>query len=215
MARAQLLGVTFQSAHSALAGGALLDASVCLAKRMEPSVVKSHDSVGERSRFSASVVKCWHGNESSLNVCRRTVNLRRPERARNEGSTGPNRLDDALCTTYGRRSIGLMLRFSQQVRKRVCRRSHSLSLFLSPRYSLSLSPLHTNTLTHSLTLCPLGAAGAVKTALARGGVWRGCSGARGVAWSSLPAFGGVRVQVLGCLRCVLTSPGVGVAAGFR
>ena len=33
--------------------------------------------------------------ESLLNLCRRTVNLRRPERARNEGSTGPKRLDDA------------------------------------------------------------------------------------------------------------------------
>jgi hypothetical protein len=31
---------------------------------------------------------------------RRTINLRRPERARNEGSTGPHRLDDTRCTTY-------------------------------------------------------------------------------------------------------------------
>ena len=32
-----------------------------------------------------------------------TVNLRRPERARNEGTTGPTRLDDTRCTTYKRR----------------------------------------------------------------------------------------------------------------
>ena len=38
--------------------------------------------------------------ESLLNVCRRTVNLRRPERARNEGTTGPERLDDTRCTSY-------------------------------------------------------------------------------------------------------------------
>ena len=31
--------------------------------------------------------------ESLLNLRRRTVNSRRPERARNEGSTGPKRLD--------------------------------------------------------------------------------------------------------------------------
>ena len=33
-------------------------------------------------------------NESLLNLQRRTVNLRRPERARNEGYTGPTGLDD-------------------------------------------------------------------------------------------------------------------------
>ena len=32
--------------------------------------------------------------EFLLNLWRRTVNLRRPERARNEGTTGPKRLDD-------------------------------------------------------------------------------------------------------------------------
>ena len=32
--------------------------------------------------------------ESILNLCRPTVNLRRPERSRNEGTTGPKRLDD-------------------------------------------------------------------------------------------------------------------------
>ena len=42
-------------------------------------------------------------NESLLNLRRRTVNLRRPERARNEGSRGPKRLDDTRCTTYKRR----------------------------------------------------------------------------------------------------------------
>ena len=31
------------------------------------------------------------------------MNLRRPERARNEGSTGPKRLDDTRCATYRRR----------------------------------------------------------------------------------------------------------------
>jgi len=41
--------------------------------------------------------------ESSLNLCRRTVNLRRPERARNEGTTGPQGLDDTRFTTSKRR----------------------------------------------------------------------------------------------------------------
>ena len=36
-------------------------------------------------------------NESLLNLSRRTVNSRCPERARNEGSTGPKRLDDTRC----------------------------------------------------------------------------------------------------------------------
>ena len=34
---------------------------------------------------------------------RRTIILRRPERARKEGSTGPNRLGDTRCTVYRRR----------------------------------------------------------------------------------------------------------------
>ena len=38
--------------------------------------------------------------EWNLNLRRRTVNLRRPERVRNEGSTGPKRLDDTRCKTY-------------------------------------------------------------------------------------------------------------------
>jgi len=38
--------------------------------------------------------------ESSLNLWRRTVNLMRPERARNEGYTGPTRLDATRCATY-------------------------------------------------------------------------------------------------------------------
>ena len=38
-----------------------------------------------------------------LPVVRTTVNLRRPGRARNEASTGPERLDDTRCTTYTRR----------------------------------------------------------------------------------------------------------------
>ena len=41
--------------------------------------------------------------ESLLNLCPRTVNPRRPERARNEGSTGPIRPDDTRCTTFKRR----------------------------------------------------------------------------------------------------------------
>jgi len=35
--------------------------------------------------------------ESLLDLSRRTVYLRRPDRARKEGSTGPNRLDDTRC----------------------------------------------------------------------------------------------------------------------
>ena len=42
--------------------------------------------------------------KSLLNLRRRTVNLRHPERARNEGSTGPKRLDD--YTAGGGRSLG-------------------------------------------------------------------------------------------------------------
>ena len=38
--------------------------------------------------------------ESLLNSWRRTVNLRRPDRARDEGTTGLKRLDDTRCTTY-------------------------------------------------------------------------------------------------------------------
>jgi len=38
-----------------------------------------------------------------LKSSRRSVNLRRAERARNEGTTGPNRLNDARCKTYKRR----------------------------------------------------------------------------------------------------------------
>ena len=41
--------------------------------------------------------------ESSLDLWRQTVNLRRSERARNEGSVGPKRLDDTRWTTYRRR----------------------------------------------------------------------------------------------------------------
>ena len=35
--------------------------------------------------------------EFALNLGGRTVNSRRPERARTEGSTGPKRLDDTRC----------------------------------------------------------------------------------------------------------------------
>ena len=38
-----------------------------------------------------------------MNLRRRTANLRRPERARNEGCMGPKRLDDTRRTTYERR----------------------------------------------------------------------------------------------------------------
>ena len=38
--------------------------------------------------------------ESVLNLWRRAVNLRPPERARNEWSTGPKSLDDTRCKTY-------------------------------------------------------------------------------------------------------------------
>ena len=38
-----------------------------------------------------------------IELRRRTVNVRRLERARNEGTTGPKRLDDTRCTTYKRR----------------------------------------------------------------------------------------------------------------
>ena len=40
--------------------------------------------------------------ECSLYVSRRTMEFRRSERARNEGTTGPKRLDDTRCTTYQR-----------------------------------------------------------------------------------------------------------------
>jgi len=62
------------------------------------------------SRRSKSTwkMKCgWaggpHERDCFLDLWRRTVNLRRPEKARNEGSTGPKRLDDTRCTTYQRR----------------------------------------------------------------------------------------------------------------
>ena len=35
-----------------------------------------------------------------LNLSRQTANLRRPERARNEGSTGPTRLDNTRYTMW-------------------------------------------------------------------------------------------------------------------
>ena len=38
-----------------------------------------------------------------MNLCHRPVNLRRPERAWHEGSTGYKRLDDTRCKTYKRR----------------------------------------------------------------------------------------------------------------
>ena len=38
--------------------------------------------------------------ESVLNLWGRTVNLRRPGRARHEGSAGPERLDDTRCNRY-------------------------------------------------------------------------------------------------------------------
>ena len=40
------------------------------------------------------------GRKSSFNLRRWTVNLRRPGRARNEGSTGPKRLGDTRYTFY-------------------------------------------------------------------------------------------------------------------
>ena len=54
----------------------------------------------------AAALKSGAENESLLNLCRRTVNLRRPERARNEGSTGPERVGTprrgrGLATTRG------------------------------------------------------------------------------------------------------------------
>ena len=51
--------------------------------------------------------------ESLLNLWRRTVKLRRPERARNEGSTEPKRLDDTRCKTYTRRINSQRVRHSR------------------------------------------------------------------------------------------------------
>ena len=42
--------------------------------------------------------------KSLLDLKRRTVNFRRPGRARNEGPTGPKRLDDTRCTIHQRRT---------------------------------------------------------------------------------------------------------------
>ena len=51
---------------------------------------------------ATSTLGAPHRRESLSILWRRTVNLRRPERARHEGSKGPNRLDDTRCTTYQR-----------------------------------------------------------------------------------------------------------------
>ena len=48
---------------------------------------------------SSSAPPAAQENGSSMILLRRTVHLRRPDRARNEGSTGPKRLDDTRCTT--------------------------------------------------------------------------------------------------------------------
>ena len=45
------------------------------------------------------------GGESLFNSQHRTVNLGRLERAHNEGTTGPKRLDDTRCITYKRRNM--------------------------------------------------------------------------------------------------------------
>ena len=52
------------------------------------------------------------GGESLLNLWRRTVDLRRPDRARNEGTTGPRRLDDTRCTTYKRRWVTVLIKIN-------------------------------------------------------------------------------------------------------
>ena len=61
---------------------------------------KSLATVGQEVR--APPVGRWYvpaDRESSLlNMWRRTVNFRRPERARNEGYTGPEGLNDTQCT---------------------------------------------------------------------------------------------------------------------
>jgi hypothetical protein len=78
--------------------------------------------------------------ESLLKLRRRTVNLRRPERARNEGSTESKRLDDTRCTTFRRRSGQWTWKLSgvwQCMHDSFARVSVNLSL--SPPLSLSLS----------------------------------------------------------------------------
>ena len=53
------------------------------------------------SRPATNPHSATHGEgKSLLHVWRRTVNLRRPARARNKGSAGPKRLDDTRCKTY-------------------------------------------------------------------------------------------------------------------
>ena len=61
--------------------------------------------------WAPAVVHCWHERQnparerrSLLNLSRQSVSCRRPERARNEGSTGPKRPDDTRCNTYKRPS---------------------------------------------------------------------------------------------------------------
>ena len=58
---------------------------------------------GRRSQRASLPLPATQENESSLNLRRRTVNLRRPEWARNEGSVGPKRFDDTRCTRCKRR----------------------------------------------------------------------------------------------------------------
>jgi len=54
--------------------------------------------------------------ESILNVWRRTVNWRRPDRARNDGSTGLKILDDTRFTPYALHSRGLRGGWSLRMR---------------------------------------------------------------------------------------------------
>ena len=56
-----------------------------------------------RSTIPIDPVSCRRHNLDCENLWRRTVNLRRPERARNEGKTGPETLDDTRCTTFKQR----------------------------------------------------------------------------------------------------------------
>jgi len=76
---------------------------ICKPLQSVPVPLES-DSKCLNVRFLAPHHSGWPRREYLLHLCRRTVNLRRPERARNEGTTGLKRLDDTQCTTYKRRT---------------------------------------------------------------------------------------------------------------
>ena len=56
----------------------------------------------ERGVYTGRKTRDPHKVRIFIELMTWTVNLRRPERARNEGSIGPKRLDDTRCTTHKR-----------------------------------------------------------------------------------------------------------------